>query len=156
MARLSDDIEAVLQHMLAECEADYLEFTRNDLAIEMNCVPSQITYVLRSRFTNSQGYIVESRRGGGGSIRLRRISNTEPSFLVHLITCLPAELSAQETEIFIRNLADSGEISERERQLLLAVSSSAALRSLPRALEREMRASLISNMLTALASTENR
>ena len=70
--RISDEIAAHILHIMENAENGYAELQRNVLAEEFGCVPSQITYVLTSRFTPEQGYLVESRRGGGGYIRIRR------------------------------------------------------------------------------------
>lgn len=69
--RLSDEITAYILHMLEQTQNGCAVLQRNELAEEIGCVPSQINYVLTSRFTPEQGYIVESRRGGGGYIRIR-------------------------------------------------------------------------------------
>ena len=72
MARLVDVIEMMIKEMLDENNGAAV-INRSDLAERVNCVPSQITYVISTRFTNGQGYIVESRRGGGGQIRISRV-----------------------------------------------------------------------------------
>lgn len=152
MARLADDIEALLKSMLEEQDG-LLEFTRSELADTMNCVPSQITYVLRSRFTNQQGYVVESRRGGGGSIRIRRVSGaTDASFLMHVVNALSSELSQQEATVILENLAADGHLDQRERTLMKAAVSAPALRALPRDTARILRSELLANMLCALAT----
>ena len=69
--RISDEITAYILHMLENADDGEAELRRNELAEELGCVPSQINYVLTSRFTPEQGYVVESRRGGGGYIRIR-------------------------------------------------------------------------------------
>ena len=68
MAKISDMIEDLINQMIQD-NSGSVEISRNELAEQLNCVPSQITYVISTRFTNGQGYVVESRRGGGGSIR---------------------------------------------------------------------------------------
>ena len=73
MMRISDEITAYILHIMEQAENGAAELQRNVLAEELGCVPSQITYVLSSRFTPAQGYVVESRRGGGGYIRIRRV-----------------------------------------------------------------------------------
>lgn len=88
MARLSDVIECMIKQMLEDNNGSAI-ISRSVLAEQVNCVPSQITYVLSTRFTNGQGYLVESRRGGGGQIRIARIlhvSSTE--YLMHSINSL--------------------------------------------------------------------
>ena len=114
MSAISDRIEDWLKARLDE-ENGSFEFTRNELALLMNCVPSQITYVLSTRFTNSQGYLIESHRGGGGSIVVHRINWEEPSqFIMHTVNSLPAALSN-------RSLAPlSGEQRDELRSRLLA------------------------------------
>ena len=72
MARLSDMIEDILKQMIEQNDG-YVEITRSELADQVNCVPSQVTYVLATRFTNNHGYLVESRRGGGGWIWISRV-----------------------------------------------------------------------------------
>jgi len=77
MARISDLIEDIIKQIIEQNDGR-VEITRSELADRVNCVPSQITYVLATRFTNNQGYLVESRRGGGGWIRIRRVSLEYP------------------------------------------------------------------------------
>ena len=79
IASLSDFIEKSLKELLEEAEKDFIELQRRDLAEAFRCVPSQINYVLQTRFTPEKGYLVESRRGGGGYIRIVRLS-TDPNW----------------------------------------------------------------------------
>lgn len=74
IASLSDFIERYILDLFEEAEKDFVELQRRDLAEAFRCVPSQINYVLQTRFTSEKGYIVESRRGGGGYIRVIRLS----------------------------------------------------------------------------------
>ncbi|MFD3155582.1 CtsR family transcriptional regulator [Haloimpatiens sp. FM7330] len=82
MPRLSDIIEQFIKDMLRENEEDELEIVRNELANYFSCAPSQINYVLTTRFTPNKGYYIESKRGGGGCIRIRKvqIEGNEPLF----------------------------------------------------------------------------
>ena len=77
--RLSDLIAAEINRMLDESEDNSAEIQRNDFALRVGCVPSQINYVLSSRFIPEQGYIVESRRGGGGYIKIEITFNWSDS-----------------------------------------------------------------------------
>lgn len=70
---LSDFIEKHILELLNESQKDYIELQRRQLAETFRCVPSQINYVLQTRFTPERGFIVESRRGGGGYIRIVRL-----------------------------------------------------------------------------------
>ncbi len=85
--RMTDN---VVQYILSLLEAEHgsAEFRRNELAETMGCVPSQISYVIASRFTPEQGYLVESRRGGGGYIRITRIKRDTPTLLMHLVNSI--------------------------------------------------------------------
>ena len=80
MARISDLIEVLIKQMIEENDG-MVEITRAELADQVNCVPSQITYVLSTRFSCGQGYLVESRRGGGGMIRIRQVETPRNSYV---------------------------------------------------------------------------
>ena len=84
--RISDLIEDFIKDMLKT--EDELEIQRNELAEQFNCVPSQINYVISTRFKPSQGYYVESRRGGGGHITIKKINITQSNYLMHIITSI--------------------------------------------------------------------
>lgn len=91
--RISDAIAAYILHRMEEAEDGSAELQRNELAEKLGCVPSQINYVLTSRFTPEQGYIVESRRGGGGYIRIHRVRYTpDCSPLMHVVNSIGEEL----------------------------------------------------------------
>lgn len=83
--RLSDIIEEFLKEMIAENSENELEIQRNELANHFSCAPSQINYVLTTRFTTDKGYYIESRRGGGGCIKIRKVQYDEKKPLVSSI-----------------------------------------------------------------------
>lgn len=85
MARLSDIIEKFIKSMMSETEENELEIQRNELATHFSCAPSQINYVLTTRFTTEKGYYIESKRGGGGCIRIRKIEYVENKSLGEII-----------------------------------------------------------------------
>ena len=76
---------------------------RNDLAEHFNCVPSQINYVISTRFTPMQGYYVESSRGGGGCIKIRKVNITHSDYIMHIINSIGNSITAKEIEIFVKN-----------------------------------------------------
>ena len=78
MARLTDIIEKFIKEMIKEDEDNKVLIQRNDLADQFRCAPSQINYVLSTRFTYAKGYIIESRRGGGGYILIKKIEHETP------------------------------------------------------------------------------
>ena len=100
--RMSDMIEEFIKDLFSE-EDSIVEIQRNDLAQQFNCVPSQINYVIQTRFKPSQGYYVESKRGGGGNIKIRKINITKSNYFMHIINSIEDHLTNQEVDIFISN-----------------------------------------------------
>ena len=150
MARISDHIEDLLKQMMDQNDGA-VEISRNSLADSFNCVPSQITYVLATRFTNDQGYLVESRRGGGGWIRIRRVEMTSPtSYLMHALNTIGTSLSQHQSEILIRNFLDYDIIHDSESRLLRAATSNRSLSEIPVELKDRVRMIIFKNMLTSL------
>lgn len=154
MSALSDKIEAWLKERLDEEEGSF-QFTRNVLAEKMNCVPSQITYVLSTRFTNRQGYLIESKRGGGGSIRIRRIDWSGPAqFIMHTVNTMSDELTQAQCRILLRNLHDAGVLNSETLPIFRAALSNQVLAPLSPPDRDRMRARLFNNMLTSLITSE--
>ncbi len=81
--RMSDLIEEFIKELFDE-DNQLVEIQRNELAEQFNCVPSQINYVISTRFKPSQGYYVESRRGGGGHITIKKVNNTKSDYFMHI------------------------------------------------------------------------
>lgn len=90
--RMSDLVAKYITEMLDEQNGS-AEIQRNELAGNLGCVPSQINYVITSRFTPEQGYIVESRRGGGGYIRISRVSMDRGTAIMHIINSVAIRLT---------------------------------------------------------------
>lgn len=84
MSKISDLIESFLNDLMEESKGA-IEIQRNEMAGYFNCAPSQINYVLTTRFTSDRGYVIESRRGGGGSIKIMKIDMNESDFLLELL-----------------------------------------------------------------------
>ena len=131
MARLSDIIEDTIKRMIEQNDG-MVEITRSRLAEMVNCVPSQITYVLSTRFTNGQGYLVDS------------------AYLMHALHSFGEELSQHEAEIYIGNFIDYGIITEQDARLLRAALSDNALSQVDVAQRAAIRMDLFKNMLTSL------
>ncbi len=150
MARLSDIIEAFLKQLIDDTDGA-IEIQRNELANQFNCVPSQINYVIDTRFTTERGYYVESRRGGGGHIRIKRVNMTRHgSYLMHIITSMGSSLSQQNAEIFINNFTDYEVVTVREGLILKAATSDKILGAVPLPQRDVLRASILKNMLMSL------
>ena len=101
--RMSDLVANYILEMLNEQNGN-AEIKRNELAGTLGCVPSQINYVITSRFTPEQGYIVESRRGGGGYIRITRIKLDRSSAIMHIINSIGKTLDRATAEAIISNM----------------------------------------------------
>ncbi len=150
MARMSDIIEAFLKQMINDTNGT-IEIQRNELANHFNCVPSQINYVIDTRFTTERGYYVESRRGGGGNIRIRRVNINRPgNYLMHIVSSMGYSISQQSAEVFINNFVDYEVISEREGLILKAATSDKVLGRIPMPERDTLRADMLKNMLTSL------
>ena len=95
--RISDIIEDFIKEMLEDDDSAIIQ--RNDLAEHFNCVPSQINYVISTRFTPIQGYYVESQRGGGGYIKIHRVNVTHSDYLMHIINNVGNSITSREIEL---------------------------------------------------------
>lgn len=147
--RISDEITAYILHMLEE--DGFVELQRNLLAEEFGCVPSQINYVLTSRFKPEQGFIVESRRGGGGYIRIYRVRNmTEGSPLMHIVNTVGDTLSADTTKAILENLVEHQWISLKIARVMMAALSDNAYRGVSSKVRDSLRAVQFKQMLTSL------
>jgi len=118
MSSLSDQIEKYLNKLIGKYEGQ-IEIKRNQLADEFDCAPSQINYVLDTRFTSEKGYIVESQRGGGGYIRIIKVSlDSVDENLQQIIASLDKPVSQREAFGVISRLAEHEVISQREKFLM--------------------------------------
>ena len=142
--RVSDIIEDFIKDLFNDEEK--IEIQRNDLAQKFNCVPSQINYVISTRFKPSQGYYVESRRGGGGHITIKKISNTKSDYLMHIIENIGETLQNSEAEILISDFLTYNLVTNKEAKLLRVATSDNVLK-LDRDVKDEVRARIFKNML---------
>ena len=152
---LADLIEQYLERLLAASPEGMLEIQRSDLAERFGCAPSQINYVLETRFSYAQGYLVESRRGSGGYLRIVKLP-PEASRLVRLaLDHLGSAISQAAAERYICKLRAAGVISEREARLMMAAVRRESLGvELP--LRDMVRARVLRAMLLALAGSFER
>ena len=145
--RIADIIEDFIKEMLEEDNSAIIQ--RNDLAEHFNCVPSQINYVIATRFTPIQGYYVESQRGGGGYIKISRADITKSDYLMHIITSLGDTITAKEIDIFVNNFLDNEIINEKEAKLIKSATNDKVLISLGQNKDI-VRAKIFRNMLITL------
>ena len=146
---LSNAIAQMITEMLGE--SSEIEIQRNILAQNLGCVPSQINYVLSSRFTPERGFMVESRRGGGGCIRIVRINYDKDTLLMKVISSVGDEMSENGVRSHLANLLHHSLINEEQAALILAATSEANFRVLPSPFEEIVRASIFKKMLLTLA-----
>lgn len=115
---MSDLIENYLKNVLTSQEK--VEIRRSEIADQFNCVPSQINYVINTRFTVQQGYLVESKRGGGGYIRIMKVNLVSDIEVIHsLLAILQEKLSAKQALHMVHNLYENDIVSKREAELML-------------------------------------
>lgn len=144
--RISDEVARYLLELLEESHGD-IQIQRNELANNIGCVPSQINYVITSRFTPEHGYIVESRRGGGGYIRITRIKTEKSTAIMNIINSIGSKLDAISAEMIIDSLVQRGIISENSSKLMLSAVSDRVYSDVPVNLRCTLRASVLKNML---------
>jgi transcriptional regulator CtsR len=145
---MSDVIEEFIKELFND-QSDYIEIKRNDLAEHFNCVPSQINYVIATRFKPSQGYYVESKRGGGGHIKIKKINTTKSNYLMHIINNIGDSISNQEVDIFISNFLSYEIVTPRDAKLLKVATSDNVL-TVPKEIKDTLRANIFKNMLLNL------
>ena len=146
--RLSNLIEEFIKELMTE-EDGAIELKRNELASHFGCVPSQINYVISTRFSPERGYIVESRRGGGGYIKITRVTPKQGNHLMHVVNMIGKYLSFTDSVAIIRNCVDYDLISEKEAKLIMAAMSEKSL-PLIQPDQDMLRAGLLKNMLINL------
>ena len=150
--RLSDAIEQFIKTMLTQ-EAPEVELKRNELAEYFNCAPSQINYVLATRFTPDHGYIIESRRGGGGYIRIFRMAQDTSEQLLYLLhERVGDSIDALAASHLVQQLRERELVTDGEAAMMNAALSPQAL-SLPLSAEMKdaLRARILKNMLLEVA-----
>ena len=114
---MSDLIESYLKNVLLSNET--VEIRRSEIADQFNCVPSQINYVINTRFTIQQGYVVESKRGGGGYIRIMKVNLVDEMDILNTLgDLIPPQLSVREANHLLQNLYENELISKRDAQLI--------------------------------------
>ena len=144
---ISDLIASFLQDSLDTAEDGVLEVQRSDLAQRFNCVPSQINYVMSTRFSPERGYIVESRRGGNGYIRITRVQTDRKTILMQVINSVGDALDYQSARAITSNLAHSGAMEMSAAKILLAAVSENALKQVPKEMRNAVRAGIFKQVL---------
>ena len=154
--RLSDAIEQFIKEMMQD-EQSEIDLKRNELAEYFHCAPSQINYVLSTRFTPDHGYVISSQRGGGGYIRIVRVVRSgEDHFKYLLNERIGDSISVSDAQLLCLQLAERGYISKNDALLMAAATSSSALAvPVPSAIKDAMRAHILRSMLMSVAQRDN-
>ncbi|MBN8194310.1 MULTISPECIES: CtsR family transcriptional regulator [Bacillaceae] len=122
MRNISDIIESYLKNVLDLSESEIVEIKRSEIADKFQCVPSQINYVINTRFTIERGYVVESKRGGGGYIRIMKVKAHDQVHLIDQLVALITQTISQNTAAdIVFRLVEEEIISEREAKIMLSV-----------------------------------
>lgn len=146
---LSEHIAKLIEQMIDEGKGT-ASVKRNDLAAKLGCVPSQVSYVISSRFTPQRGYITESRRGGGGYIRIIRVSMSKNQYLTHFFHALGDSVSEEEARAYIRNLVGSNILSKQEADIVTAAACASALDRVPAEVRNMVRSDILRHILMCL------
>ena len=150
--RLSDSIESFIKTLLSAEEPE-VELKRNELAEYFGCAPSQINYVLATRFSPDHGYIIESRRGGGGYIRIVRVVQSGAQRLMYLVNeRIGDAIPEAEAVRLIHQLTEQGLVSPAEGEIMRAAISAQAMGiPIPDVLKDALRARTLRTMLMTIA-----
>lgn len=152
MAKISVTIEKFIKTKLSETDTGIIEIGRNDLANQFGCSPSQINYVLSTRFTPYKGYLIESRRGGGGYIKIVQVPMENDYFQEIVLDSIGDSISKKEANSIIQTLRDRGTIDESQLMIMKVALEDISLQRIEPEDRKYIRADLLRNMLLILMS----
>ena len=148
---LTTRIEQFLLEMLASEDIEFIEIGRNELAQKFNCAPSQINYVLTTRFTPYKGYYVESRRGGGGYIKIIKLELSENELINNILNeVIKDTITLDKVKHVVRSLVDDEVLSESEAFIIFHSLDDNALAHVDMKDRNKLRADIFKNILLAL------
>ncbi len=147
--KMSDLVAQYILKILDESDGN-AEIQRNELANVLGCVPSQINYVITSRFTPEQGYIVESRRGGGGYIRITRVTTDRRVAIMHIVNSVGDKISSAAAQTILSNMTAQNMISQYDHALISSALSDKAYSCIQQLQRDQLRAAVMKNMLMTL------
>lgn len=147
--KIADLIAGFIREMLEETDG-VAELSRSEIAKQFHCAPSQVNYVISTRFSPERGYWVESRRGGGGYIRVMQVSKDCNAMATHVLCSIGNSIDLMSIRAIIANLRSSGVLTDEQGRMIEAATSNTALR--PALLEERnaLRASIFKQMLLQL------
>jgi len=148
----SDLIADFILSAIENSTSGFAELQRSNLAERFSCVPSQINYVISTRFSPERGYIVESRRGGGGYIRITRVRQSPRELIMHTVNAVGDRLDPGTAAAFVSNICAAGIIDNTTARLILTAVGNNALRPIAPGDRDTVRASIFKYMLVTLIS----
>lgn len=151
MARISDVIENFIKDMISEEEKSIVSIRRNELADKFSCAPSQINYVLSTRFTYEKGYVIESKRGGGGCIVIKRINYHDNREKLKLIgDSIGNSITYNGALSILNHLKEINLITKREYEIMKITLNDRTIASSD--YKNELRADILKGMLAVILS----
>ena len=144
---LSDVITRALLDTLEKSGTGSIQIQRNELANQIGCVPSQINYVITSRFTPEHGYIVESRRGGGGYIRIIKIKPEPYNMVMHVVNSIGNSIDENSARIILQNLCCDKLLTDKEGKMILSAITNHVLKQVPAQQRDLIRANILKSTL---------
>ena len=144
--KISDMVAAYIMELLQNADGT-AEIQRNELAGILGCVPSQINYVITSRFTPEQGYVVESRRGGGGYIRITRRQLSKSDMIMHIVNSIGDSLDTATARAMLTNMVQNNILPENIARVLSVATSDKSLGAAQKEIRDQLRAMIFKNVL---------
>ena len=141
---ISDIIEEFIMSSLDDDQ--FIELSRNDLAKFFSCVPSQINYVLNTRFTVNRGFVVESQRGGGGYIKVVRVQDNNSNFLKNALEICSQPISVLQANQLLEHMKTRNLITTREMELIKSAISPKSLNN-PINIDNKLRANIMQQVI---------
>lgn len=154
MRNMSDIIEQYLKQLIEESGGEVVEIKRAHIAEKFDCVPSQLNYVIKTRFTNEHGYTVESKRGGGGYIRITKVeTHSKSDYLARLKQLIGDGISQQNAKHIVQSLMENEVITMKEAKIINAVLERESL-MLDLPYRDRLRANILTRVIDVILYTE--
>lgn len=151
MGNISNNIEQYLKSILAANGSTYIDVSRNQVAAKFRCVPSQVNYVINTRFTPDQGFLIQSKRGGGGYIRIIKVKiHSRGEFLQDLEQLVSTHISQQVAENLLIRLTEQNIITPREEKIMKNIINRNVLAFSDYVLRDKLRAQIMKSLLNSL------
>lgn len=153
MASISDIVEKFIKDLMKD--SDKIQIQRNELANLFNCAPSQINYVLTTRFSREKGYEIQSKKGGGGYVEINKIkTNTREHILHSICEKIDKEITYFQGKVIINWLLDINIINSREAKIILCSIDDKSLNTPIYELKENIRARILKNIIEELFNIE--